>query len=102
MSAETTINIHPHPLDFLHFENTFGFVIAQQLNATDSTKYLPYTPAPVFRSELRANLGKQWKSFRNGYVKLEAENYFSQNHIYSAYGTETATPGYFLLNFGIG
>jgi iron complex outermembrane receptor protein len=102
MGAEATVDIHPHPLDFLHFENTFGFVVSQQLNATDSTKYLPYTPAPVFRSELRANLGKQWKCFRNGYAKIEAENYFAQNHIYSAFGTETATPGYFLLNFGIG
>ena len=100
--AEATIDLHPHPLDFLHFENTFGFVLAQQLNATASTKYLPYTPAPVFRSELRANMNKQWKFFRNGYVKIEAENYFTQNRIYSAHNTETKTPGYFLLNAGAG
>ncbi|CAN5239961.1 TonB-dependent receptor [soil metagenome] len=100
--AEATIDIHPHPLDFLHFENTFGFVIAKQLNGTDSTKYLPFTPAPVFRSELRANLNKPWKYFANGYAKIEAENYFAQDRIYAAFGTETATAGYFLLNLGIG
>ena len=100
--GEATVDMHPHPLDFLHFENTFGFVIAQQLNATDSTKYLPFTPAPVFRSELRANMNKRWKFFRNGFAKIEAENYFRQDRIYSAFGTETITPGYFLLNFGAG
>jgi iron complex outermembrane receptor protein len=100
--AEATVDIHPHPLDFLHFENSFGFVVSRQLNATDSTKHLPYTPAPVLRSELRASQNKQWKSFRNSYVKIEAENFFRQDNIYSAYRTETATPGYFLLNFGIG
>lgn len=102
VGGEATIDLHPHPLDFLHFENSFGFVIAQQLNATDSTKFLPYTPAPVLRSELRADMEKQWKFLRNGYVKLEAENYFMQNNIYSAMETETRTPGYFLLNFGAG
>lgn len=100
--AEATVDIHPHPLDFLHFENSFGFVVSQQLNATDSTKHLPYTPAPVLRSELRASQNKPWKAFRDSYVKIEAENYLKQDNIYSAYGTETATPGYFLLNFGMG
>ncbi|CAN5912432.1 TonB-dependent receptor [soil metagenome] len=102
IGGEATFDFHPHPFDFLHFENTFGFVLAHQLNATDSTKYLPYTPAPVLRSELRANMNKQWKFFRNGYIKIEAENYFMQNRIYAALGTETETPGYFLLNIGAG
>ncbi|MEO5645618.1 MAG: TonB-dependent receptor, partial [Bacteroidia bacterium] len=102
IGGEATFDFHPHPFDFLHFENTFGFVLAHQLNASDSTKYLPYTPAPVLRSELRANMNKQWKFFRNGYIKIEAENYFMQNRIYAALGTETETPGYFLLNIGAG
>ncbi len=100
--GEITFDIHPHPLDFLHFENTFGFVIAQQPNSTESTKYLPYTPAPVFRSLLRADMNKQWKFLRNGYIKIEAESFFAQNRIYSEMNTETKTPGYFLLNFGTG
>ena len=58
--------------------------------------------APVFRSELRANMDKQWKFFRNGYVKIEGENFFAQERIYSAMATETATSGYFLLNAGAG
>ncbi len=102
MGAEATLDIHPHPLDFLHFENTFGFVVAQQLNATDSTKYLPFTPAPVFRSQLKANLNKPWKKLSNSYVKIEAENSFAQNHIYSAFRTETATSGYLIFNMGFG
>ncbi|MBI3511011.1 MAG: TonB-dependent receptor [Bacteroidetes bacterium] len=102
MGGEATIDIHPHPFDWLHFENSFGFVIAQQKNATDSTKYLPFTPAPVYRMELRANIPKPGRSFQNVYVKFEVENYFAQNNIYSAYHTETATKGCTLLNAGCG
>jgi iron complex outermembrane receptor protein len=35
-------------------------------------------------------------------LNIGIEKYFAQNDIYSAYGTETATPGYALLNAGIG
>lgn len=33
---------------------------------------------------------------------IGVDNYFRQDHFYSAYGTETATPGYTLLNVGLG
>ena len=36
------------------------------------------------------------------YIKVGTELYASQNHYFAAYGTETATPGYFLLNMGAG
>ena len=35
-------------------------------------------------------------------MKIGVDSYFKQNHFYEAFGTETATPGYTLLNAGIG
>lgn len=100
--AEFIIDIHPHPLDWLHFENSFSFVNAIQLNASDSTKYLPYSPAPKLVSELRGQFKKAGGYFINSYISLQLENYFKQDHIFSAYDTETPTPGYTLVNIGIG
>ncbi|MFA5973112.1 MAG: TonB-dependent receptor [Lentimicrobiaceae bacterium] len=100
--GEISIDIHPHPLDWLHFENSFSYVQSIQKNQPDSTKYLPFTPGPKLTSELRADAKKLGKNLANAYVKIGVDKYFTQNKFYSAYGTETATPGYTLLNFGIG
>ncbi len=100
--GEFSIDIHPHPLDWLHFENSFSYVQSVQLNQPDSTKYLPFTPAPKISTELRANKRKLGNSFANAYFKIGVDNYFKQNKFYAAYGTETATPGYTLINLGVG
>lgn len=102
MGGEATLDIHPHPLDWLHFENSFSYVQSIQKNASDSTKYLPFTPAPKFQSDLRANAKKTGKILSNAYFKIGIEHYFTQNKFYAAYGTETATPGYTLIDIGLG
>jgi len=102
VGGEFSIDIHPHPLDWLHFENSFSFVQSTQKDQPDSTKYLPLTPASKFTSELKATSKKLGRYFAKAYIKIGLENYFAQNKFYSAYGTETATPGYTLLNFGLG
>lgn len=100
--GELSIDIHPHPLDWLHFENAFSFVQSVQTNQPDSMKYLPFTPAPKFTSELRADAKKLTENLRNAFIKIGVDFYFNQNKFYSAYGTETATPGYTLLDFSFG
>ena len=102
IGGEALMDIHPHPLDWLHFENSFSIVQSVQLNQPDSTKYLPFTPAPKFQSELKANAKKMGKILRNAYAKVEMQDFFAQNNFYAAYGTETATPGYVLFNAGVG
>lgn len=102
LGGEIRLDIHPHPLDWLHFENSFSYVQSIQTNATDSTKYLPFTPAPKLESELRADIKKAGKLVKNVFVSVQLENYFEQKNVFWAYGTETPTPGYTLLNFGIG
>lgn len=102
MGGEITVDIHPHPFDWLHFENSFSYVQAVQKNQPDSSKYLPFTPAPKLQSELRADIKKLGKIITNSYLKVELENYFEQNNYYAAYNTETKTPAYTLLNLGLG
>lgn len=100
--GEFSIDIHPHPLDWLHFKNSFSYVKSIQKNQSDSTKYLPFTPAPRFQTELRVNFKRLNKSFRNFYAEFGATYYFVQNDVYSAYGTETPSPAYTLLNASVG
>lgn len=100
--GEVIIDIHPHPYDWLHFENSFSYVQGIQPNQPDSMKYLPFIPAPKFQSELRAQFAKAGKMFRNFYGSVKSDYFFEQDKIFRAYGTETGTPSYFLLNVGLG
>ncbi len=99
---EATIDIHPHPLDWLHFENNISFVRGRFSQPVDGTRNLPLIPAARWVSELRGNFNKAGKSFRNLYVKLEADNVFDQNKAFTGYDTETITEGYTLMNAGLG
>ena len=102
LGGEISIDIHPHPIHWLHFENSFSYVQATQTNQPDSLKNLPLIPAPKLVSELKADIKKIGKYISNAYVSVELENYFEQNKFYSAFGTETKTPGYSLINIGMG
>lgn len=100
--GEVQVDIHPHPLDWLHFENSFSYVRGVQLNQPDSMMNLPLIPAPRFQSTLRADIFPKGKTLRNGYIEFGLEHDFTQNKFYSAFGTETRTPAYTLLHAGIG
>ena len=99
---EATLDIHPHPIDWLHFQNTFSYVSGNLKEQIESTKSLPFIPAPKLLTELRADFKKMGKSISNFYVKVELDNTFKQVKAFTAYNTETATDGYSLLNMGIG
>ena len=102
IGGEAYIDIHPHPLDWLHFENSFSYVYSQLSNQPDSTRYLPFTPAPKWISTLRADFKTTGKLFKNSFVSVGLEHDFKQDKIYSAFNTETVTDAYTLLNAGIG
>jgi iron complex outermembrane receptor protein len=99
--GEFVLDIHPHGLKWLDFDNSFSMVNAMQKNQPDSTKYLPYTPPAKYRTELKF-ICPSGKVIRNGYIKVGVDYYFEQNKIYFKYGNETVTPAYMLLNAGIG
>lgn len=100
--GEAVLDIHPHTLSWLHFENSFSIVNAIQKNQPDSTKYLPYTPPYRYRTELKFVFNKAGNSFKNAYIKVGMDYYFKQDKIYYKFGNETVTPAYALINAGIG
>ncbi len=100
--AELYFDLHPHPLDWLHLEQTFSYVQGQNLNGSDSTRWLPQMPAARWLIGLRAQRKSIGKHIANAYVKLEADHYFAQQKLFSAYGSETTSPAYTLLNAGLG
>ncbi len=102
IGTEIYTDFHPHPLDWLHIENTFGIVNAKLLNQTDSTSNLPFIPAAKYNGELKAELAQNSKTLSNTYVKFGLQHFFAQRNVYSAFGTETATPAYTLLHLGAG
>ncbi|MCR5574773.1 MAG: TonB-dependent receptor [Bacteroidaceae bacterium] len=111
-----------HPIHSVHFSNSFSYVDAQLLHATPDTKYLPFTPAPRWTSELKWELfhhthstvsnheshefihahPKQGLTLNNAYIAAGLDCYLKQTHVYRADDTETVTPGYALLSLSAG
>lgn len=100
--GELYVDLHPHPFDWLHLENTFSYVRGITINGTDSTRNLPNIPAARWLTELRAQQKKIGGFLKNAYAKIGLDVNFGQNNIFSAYSTETTSPAYSLLNAGIG
>ncbi|WBO84408.1 TonB-dependent receptor [Hymenobacter yonginensis] len=101
--GEVSLDLHPHPLDWLHFENSFSMVRALQFDQPEGQQNLPFIPADRLQSELRVNFSKVGTSrLRNLYARGTVEHNLQQNRIFSAFDTETRTPGYTLVNLGLG
>ena len=110
-----------HPVHSVHFSNAFSYVDAQLTSylspLTSQDKYLPFTPAPKWSSELKWELfhhshttvnhhhttdAAHRSPFNNLYVAVGLDCYLRQTHIYRADDTETETPGYALLSLSAG
>jgi iron complex outermembrane recepter protein len=100
--GEVTIDVHPHPLDWLHFENSFSYVRGRQLNSNNGDENLPLIPAPKLTSVLKATSRKLNKNVVNSYFKVGLDYYFIQNHAYTVNNTETNSPAYALFSAGLG
>ncbi len=99
---EVSFDLHPHPLDWLHLESNFSYVRGTFHSAVDGSTHLPFMPPAKWHSELRTDFKKAGKTFANLYLRAEMEHVFKQGRIFTAYRTETSTPGYTLFNFGFG
>ncbi|HNP24322.1 MAG: TonB-dependent receptor [Chitinophagaceae bacterium] len=100
--AELHIDLHPHPLDWLHFENTFSYTRGKFRQSVDGSDNLPLIPAAKFVSELKGNFLIRGKVLKNLYASITGDYTFSQNNAFTGYNTETNTSNYFLLNAGVG
>ncbi len=99
---EFNLDIHPHPHDWLHFENTFSWVRGVLSEPEGGSKNIPFIPAARLISEIKIGFLKKGNLIKNCFVMVESDNTFAQNKPFTGFNTETRTPGYSLLNAGIG
>jgi iron complex outermembrane receptor protein len=106
--AEFTVNLHPQQLKWLAFNNSLAYVTGINGNkklvdqSNGAAKYLPFVPPLHLRSELKITLQQAYGRFSKIWFKTEADAYATQNRFYALDNTETATPGYTLINIGAG
>ena len=100
--AECNIDFHPHPLDGLHIENTLSYVRGNFTNAVDGSKDLPAIPPFRWLTEIKYEFGALLAGHKNNYISVQLDNVSAQDHPFTGYHTETATPGYTLLHLGMG
>ena len=90
--GEFSLDVHPHPYDWVHFKNTFSMVLAEQLDSPN--KYVPFIPPFKYQIELRADILKEWAYFRALSVETTFDYFFKQDRVLSANDFETPTPAY--------
>ncbi len=101
------INVDYHPVHWLHFQNSISLTYGTNLGiggkgVADSLKYLPFIPPLHTHSELKGSWASGWGLFKNLYLSFSLDHYNAQNRFFSAYGTETYTAGYNLINMSLG
>jgi iron complex outermembrane receptor protein len=97
------LNIHPAAAKWLEIDNGFTYIYSHIPNETDSTKHLPYIPAPHLNSEVKLRLGDRHNSILKGtYLKFGLQHDWAQNNVYSAFYTELPSAQYTLFNAGAG
>jgi iron complex outermembrane receptor protein len=97
---ECKLDLHPHPFDWLHLETGFSWVRGLFQNEVEGVRNLPLIPAPRLQLELRAELAKDGRKIRNLSVFTEYDHSFSQKKAFTAFNTETITPGFGIINSG--
>ncbi|MCB0436799.1 MAG: TonB-dependent receptor, partial [Mangrovimonas sp.] len=90
--GEAGFHLHPHPLDWLHFESSFETVFGEQ-DGSD----LPLIPATNLNNTLRVEFANNW--LKKGYAFTKLSTTFKQDKV--SY-FETSTNGYSLLSAGLG
>ncbi|MFN8244343.1 MAG: TonB-dependent receptor [Ferruginibacter sp.] len=99
---EASLDIHPHPLDWLHILNTFSYVSGRFDSPVEGSRYLPFIPATRLQTEVKINFAHTANYVQDLYLKLEMDNTFRKQNVFTAYNTETPTGGYTLFNAGLG
>ncbi len=98
--GEFSLDIHPHPYDWIHFKHSFSFVLARQLDSEN--EYLPFIPPPKYQMELRADFPSKKSLLANVFAEISLRHHFRQNRILAANDFETPTPAYTLFDANVG
>jgi len=91
--GEVSLDIHPHPLDWLHLETSFESVTGKLVDDTN----LPLIPANILKQIIRVNFENSF--LINQYLQFKYQSIFSQNKV-SFF--ESKSKKYNLLSAGVG
>ena len=100
-------NVDFHITKDLHFENTFSLIYGDNnsfsgAQKNDTNKYVPFMPPARYNGEVRYNFVTNHKKIADSFLKLDVNYTATQNRVFTSNNTETATPGYTLVNVGAG
>jgi iron complex outermembrane receptor protein len=100
---EGMITYNPASARWLSLTQTYSSVFGRNLSATtNDAQFLPFMPAPRWATQLRFTRDRFKNRLRNLYAMLDVEVTQRQDRFLAAFNTETATPGYTLVNIGAG
>jgi iron complex outermembrane receptor protein len=101
---EGTVTYNPRAARWFSLTQSYSSVFGENLSATETdSRYLPFMPAPRWITQLKLTRDRWAKNrFRNLYATVDLEIHQRQDRFLAAFGTETATPGYQLVNLGVG
>jgi iron complex outermembrane receptor protein len=91
--GETAIDVHPHPLDWLHLAAAVSVVLGEYVEKTDSSKYLPFVPPPRVQLELKVDLPAS-NRLKSSTLNVDYTFHSAQNRFLLEGDTESATPAY--------
>ncbi|MFN8287935.1 MAG: TonB-dependent receptor [Chitinophagales bacterium] len=100
--AEVELDIHPHPIDWLHLESSFSYVRGIQLNTIPALRNLSFMPAGRWLCTVRAEAHKLGPVFTHAYASIQSDFNMKQNFVLQYANTETPTARYWLLNASVG
>jgi len=93
--GEIGFHLHPHPLDWLHYESSFETVIGKRNN----NQYLPLIPANKLTNTIRVEGDNKSNWLKGEYAFVTLRSVFDQNNVDQF---ESTTNGYNLLDIGLG
>jgi len=93
--GEIGFHLHPHPLDWLHFESSFETVVGKQNNG----KYLPLIPANSFANTIKIEPKSTQNRLNNQYAYITLKSVFDQDKVGDF---EDSSKGYNLVDLGFG
>ena len=97
------VKVHPAAAGWLEWDNGFTYIYTFLPGQTDSTRHVPWTPAPRLTSTVRIKLPDGRASiFSRTYFECGMEHDWAQHNIYGAFWTELPSYAYTLFNTGIG
>lgn len=92
--GEFTIDVHPHPMDWLHFESSFSTVTGK----LKSGGFLPLIPANKMQNSIIIEIADD-KDFVETYFNIGITSVSAQRNVAEE---ESSTPAYNLVSIGMG